>query len=356
MKPTSRFLFFSLFMLMMGSTVAQLSITSVVNHPLCYADTTGEINLTATGGTPPYGYLWSDGSTNESNNWLGAGTYDVTVFDSGGLSIVGSFVVSEPDELELFISPDQYICYGMTTQVFGQAMGGIAPYTYYWNPGGIGPETITVTPSSSIEYALFVRDANYCKSQTLLSVVNVYPELELEISAIPDSIALGGSSMITLVNASGGNNGPYSLQVITETGTVPMPVNGMEVFPAQSTMYIAYLDDYCGTPTAYDSVVVYVDTSSNVIENIEADLINLSVAPNPFTDYLNIKISARISDEFNVALYDVKGQLVQTFPAQRFLVGTNHVRLKLENHLAAGTYFLKANWLTNGTSIKLIKE
>ena len=56
----------------------------------------GTIDLTASNGESPYGYLWSDGSTDEDRNGLCAGTYSVTVTDANGCS-TGIDVVVEDD-------------------------------------------------------------------------------------------------------------------------------------------------------------------------------------------------------------------------------------------------------------------
>ena len=45
-----------------------------------------QLVVSASGGTAPYTYLWSNGQTGDSTTGLGSGTYSVTVTDLNGCS------------------------------------------------------------------------------------------------------------------------------------------------------------------------------------------------------------------------------------------------------------------------------
>ncbi len=57
----------------------------------------GEINLTVSGGTPPYCFVWSNGATTEDITLLEHGLYYFTVIDSVGCSLSGEVIVGVID-------------------------------------------------------------------------------------------------------------------------------------------------------------------------------------------------------------------------------------------------------------------
>lgn len=59
----------------------------------------GSILITATGGTEPYTYLWSNGSTGTSITGIPAGSYTVTVTDANGCSTTRTLTLESPNDL-----------------------------------------------------------------------------------------------------------------------------------------------------------------------------------------------------------------------------------------------------------------
>jgi uncharacterized repeat protein (TIGR01451 family) len=79
----------------------------ITNRPRCDTDGSGRIHASVDGGTPPYTYLWSDGSTDNSLIDQFIGTYSVTVIDAYGCeaSATDSLTIS----LELDAGEDQVV-------------------------------------------------------------------------------------------------------------------------------------------------------------------------------------------------------------------------------------------------------
>lgn len=61
----------------------------------------GSIQITPSGGTPPYAIEWSNGMSGANINGLGAGTYVVEVTDANGCSVLRTIELTEPQILEM---------------------------------------------------------------------------------------------------------------------------------------------------------------------------------------------------------------------------------------------------------------
>ncbi|HHJ51020.1 MAG TPA: hypothetical protein ENJ88_09000, partial [Phaeodactylibacter sp.] len=116
---------------------APLSLLDVALTPvLCSDSQDGAIDITISGGTPPYDFIWSNGSFEEDPSGLSAGIYTCVVADS--LSCVLELPPLElsappPLDIDSLITgahPDQ-----SDGEILVQASGGVSPYSYLWSTG-----------------------------------------------------------------------------------------------------------------------------------------------------------------------------------------------------------------------------
>lgn len=180
----------------------QLNVTYTV-----YPVTTGNngiIDLSVSGGTPPYHYNWSNGMTTQDLMGLHGGIYNVTVTDAKGCTSSKSIVVSTQG-CSLIVSAiaTDATCYNSNTGFINITLtSGVAPYQFLWsngstsqNPTGLYADTYNVT----------VTDANGCVS-TSTAVVNQPDEINL-IKLITDANCSSTDGSATII-ASGGTS-PY---------------------------------------------------------------------------------------------------------------------------------------------------
>ncbi|MCF8463576.1 MAG: SBBP repeat-containing protein, partial [Flavobacteriales bacterium] len=150
-------------------TVQVLNVSSVVTDVSCRGLNNGAINLTAFGGTAPYSYSWSNGSSNEDLSSLSPGTYSVTVTDGNNCSVTSpSYTITEPAQvLSLTCAAGAGACSSGGAPLTTTVSGGTAPYSYLWNTGAI---TSSITALSSGTYSVTVTDAKGCTESCQISI------------------------------------------------------------------------------------------------------------------------------------------------------------------------------------------
>jgi large repetitive protein len=140
---------------------AALAGTTTTTAVLCFGDATGGVNLTVTGGTAPYSYLWSNGATTEDLTNVIAGTYNVTITDANGCTTTASGIVTQPAAaLAGTTTTTAVLCFGDATGGVNLTVtGGTAPYSYLWSNGATTEDLTNVIAGT---YNVTITDANGC--------------------------------------------------------------------------------------------------------------------------------------------------------------------------------------------------
>ncbi len=147
-----------------------LSSSSTTTDILCNGDDDGTATITVNGGTPAYTYNWPApiglGSDNESN--LDGGTYDVTISDANGCTIVESIIINEPNPLVVSINSTNVSCNGANDgTATASSIGGTSPYTYNWTPPATGDNISSLAPGN---YTVTVTDNNGCTDSSSVTI------------------------------------------------------------------------------------------------------------------------------------------------------------------------------------------
>lgn len=146
----------------------------------CKDGRTGEITVTASGGTPGYkNYLWNTGATTPTINGLPAGTYSVSLKDTNDCPANASITIAEPPSAVTasIVSVNKGIfnerdisCRDKTDGLLrATGLGGVGGYSYQWTGG---PATADYPNVGVNSYTVTVTDANSCADTENYAVVN----------------------------------------------------------------------------------------------------------------------------------------------------------------------------------------
>jgi hypothetical protein len=142
-----------------GTDNVTITATPVVTNTTCTASI-GAINLTVSGGTSPYTYLWSNGATTEDLTGLAAGNYTVTITDANGCTTQFAVTVGT-DNVTITATPviTNTTCTASIGAINITVSGGTSPYTYLWSNGAT---TEDITGLAAGTYTVTITDANGC--------------------------------------------------------------------------------------------------------------------------------------------------------------------------------------------------
>lgn len=250
---------------------------------------TGTATALATGGSPAYTYLWSDGSIGPTITVYTAGTYFVWVEDMNGCVATDTLIVTEEIVPNTLAGPDVSLCPVSPTYTTG--FPAIPGYLYEWFETSVPGTTI----STSAEYTLPLISGD----STSLTLVVTSPlgciatdtveilvdEIDtVTVNYVPDTVCVGDTVILDIA----ATTQPGSVQTISFDanatviqGTAPL----IEVVWTQAGAgYVKILiDNACGAIDT-DSIPIYVsddcvwpgDTDTDGIAN-NLDLLNIGL-------------------------------------------------------------------------------
>ncbi len=164
--------------------------------------------VSVTGGTTPYTYLWNDPftQTTDSATGLGAGTYNVVVYDSASCLIGIAVIVGNLGAATLVTdSVTSPTCNGSTDgEIYVSVSGGALPYTYLWSNSDTIEDIANLTAGS---YSLTVTDGANC--QSILDTTISDPIL-LTVVAAPTDITCNGATDGVATAVPSGGTSPYT--------------------------------------------------------------------------------------------------------------------------------------------------
>ncbi|WP_417876835.1 T9SS type A sorting domain-containing protein, partial [Winogradskyella sediminis] len=289
-----------------------LVASSVVDsNASCNGGSDGSATASATGGTAPYTYAWSNGATTASIVGVVAGTYNVTITDANGCTDTSSVTITEPAALvaSSVVDSNASCNGGSDGSATASATGGTAPYTYLWSNAATTASIVGVVAGT---YNVTITDANGC---TDTSSVTITEPTALDISITQDSGVL-------TANQAGATYQWYACPNTLIVGETDQSFTPSEIgsYKVEITM------GACVEESACEDVTVLG------LEEVENNF-KFSMYPNPSDR--NVHITTSMDGYFQVI--NQLGQIIKTFKVDANIESTVYV-----GDLNNGFYFVKS--------------
>lgn len=188
----------------------ELEFTYVKKDVSCHGENTGEIYIHATGGTPPYSYLWSTGSTLSYIINLQAGTYTITITDANETVVVDTINIYQPEPFVLSHTKTDPSCYGFSDGEIALSVdGGVTPYKFFWYDSNFALAGFTqnLQNVSVGTYTVRVIDTLGCETSYSLDIDQPTP---INLSVSEDNVQCAGDATGSITSYVSGGTPPYS--------------------------------------------------------------------------------------------------------------------------------------------------
>tara|TARA_Y100000813_G_scaffold108288_1_gene77455 strand:- start:1642 stop:8748 length:7107 start_codon:yes stop_codon:yes gene_type:complete len=167
----------------------------LVANVLCNGDSSGALNAYISGGTPNYTYLYNN-DDNILSQQLYAGSFNLQIIDSNGCTVDTSFIVFEPNVLDISIIDSltfDISCFGNNDgQIALDVSGGLPPYQFDIL-GQSYQNTNIISGLLADTYLIEVTDSLGCYDT--ITVTLTQPDLNLFIDSYELSDTLGFCSL-----------------------------------------------------------------------------------------------------------------------------------------------------------------
>ena len=208
-----------------SGTVAALSGSTVVTNVFCFGGADGSVDLTVTGGTAPYTFLWSNGATTEDLTNLIPGNYTVTITDANSCTSNSGGTVSEPAAaLSGSTIVSNVLCFGGADGSADLTVtGGTSPYTFLWSNGATTEDLTNVLEGN---YTVVITDSNDCSTIINVTITQPLAALAGSINAQTDLSCFESANGSVTVTGAGGTS-PYEYSLNGGTYQVSGSFNGL---------------------------------------------------------------------------------------------------------------------------------
>ncbi len=326
----------------------------------------GAIDLTVSGGTSPFSYTWSDGSTTEDIANLCAGTYTVNVTDANGCSAAASYTVNTSGggcKIKLTLkSNEEGMCKsGGIINGIATGMSGKGTVILYNSNGGvIGQKSFTKTFGfANLQqgtYSVLITDQQGCTATgtVVVAIGNCGAPINVQAINITSTSAkivwnhCGSTKHVVRYKKEGAGNA-YTIVAVSNINELQL--NNLD----PNTRYIYSVKSNCGKGkySLYtlnkkfctgNCTVPKIDDEVDLDVTGNAYAINYSINPNPSSDMIKLVGESSTLTNAVVTISNLVGKTVLTREVE---LDTNFEISISISELPKGVYMININGFDN---------
>ena len=204
-------------------------LSFIITDVTCNGEGDGAIEISVSGGMPPYTYLWTGPngfiSSDEDLFFLDGGVYHLQLTDFNGCDFEFDFTVNEPPAIDISATITDILCKGDSTGMIATVVsGGAGNFIYEWTDenGVIVGNDDTLQNVTAGTYTYLVTDMDGCTATADYAISEPATAVTITLNSI-DADCAGNATGSVSVLVSGGDAGSpddYTIEWTDENGNV----------------------------------------------------------------------------------------------------------------------------------------
>jgi len=252
---------------------------------ICEEKETGMIDISVSGGTPPYKYIWSNGEITQDLATIPAGNYTIEVVDDKACINDETITINAPNnpiEIKNSIITSLTDYQSNDGRIELDIIGGLAPYAISWtrlsDTANIGENQETVSDLIADSYQVLIIDANGCEVSETYEITQ--PEIVEETISPITCFGASDASIDVLVNK---GNGTFSYS--WSTGATTNRIDNISAGNYTVTISGFGSTDLVRTYLIEDPIAINVDLGVDRVLCVDQDLVLDATIEDPLVSY-----------------------------------------------------------------------
>jgi len=317
-----------------------------VKDPTCFGYTDGKVDVTVNGGTNPYTYLWSNGSSLATTGLIKAGTYSLQVTDKNGCKYSQAFTLLNPEKISPTLPEAAIICSNQTLTLDA----GYSGLSHKWtSDNGFASSDQVVTLSKAGNYYLTVTDSKGCFGVDAVHLITRDIEIEADF-LLPDEASL--SDTIVAIDISWPL--PDSIKWVYHPDTFWQLNNtdwSVYLLPQQvgnhTVGIITYLMGCCATLDKTIAIGPYSENTKEITGGLSI-IKDVQSYPNPSNGHFCVLVDLNSEAEVTLEIYAIYGKKITHETAK----GQSHYKFDVNIRPIPGIYLLR---ISSGNEFKTFR-
>lgn len=317
-----------------------------VKDPTCFSYTDGKVDVTVSGGTNPYTYLWSNGSSLATTGLIKAGTYSLQVTDKNGCKYSQAFTLLNPEKISPTLPEVAIICSNQTLTLDA----GYSGLSHKWtSDNGFASSDQVVTLSKAGNYYLTVTDSKGCFGVDAVHLITRDIEIEADF-LLPDEASLADT--IVAIDISWPL--PDSIKWVYHPDTFWQLNNtdwSVYLLPQQvgnhTVGIITYLMGCCATLDKTIAIGPYSENTKEITGGLSI-IKDVQSYPNPSNGHFYVLVDLNSEAEVTLEIYAIYGKKITHETAK----GQSHYKFDVNIRPIPGIYLLR---ISSGNEFKTFR-